>query len=154
MSYCYKKQTLCTLFSTDVDPLCGQVVRVPGYGSRDPGFDFRHYQIFWEVVGLERGPRSLVIITEELLEWKSSGSRPRKSRLTAVGIRCTDHAAPSIRKSGHWVLRQAAVTWPVQFPCGIKLHSLVSVLMCLVGVLNGNNVISFYRYIPEYSLAF
>jgi hypothetical protein len=25
------------------------------------GFDFRHYQIFWEVVGLERGPLSLVV---------------------------------------------------------------------------------------------
>jgi hypothetical protein len=30
--------------------------------------------IFWEVVGLERGPLSLVRITEELLEWKSCGS--------------------------------------------------------------------------------
>jgi hypothetical protein len=29
-------------------------------------------------------------ITEELLEWKSSGSRKR--RLTAVGIRCVEHA--------------------------------------------------------------
>jgi hypothetical protein len=40
--------------------LCGLVVRVPGYRSRDPGFDSRLYQIFWEVVGLERGPLSLV----------------------------------------------------------------------------------------------
>jgi hypothetical protein len=39
-----------------------------------------------------------VSITEELLEWKSSGSGSRKSRLTAVGIRCADHATPSIRK--------------------------------------------------------
>jgi hypothetical protein len=31
-------------------------------------------QIFWEVVDLERGPLSLVSITEELFEWKSSGS--------------------------------------------------------------------------------
>jgi hypothetical protein len=36
--------------------------------------DSRRYQIFWEVVGLERGPLSLVITTEELLERKSSGS--------------------------------------------------------------------------------
>jgi hypothetical protein len=28
----------------------------------------------WELVGLERGPLSLVGITEELSEWKSSGS--------------------------------------------------------------------------------
>jgi hypothetical protein len=28
------------------------------------------YQIFWEVLSLERGPLSLVRIIEELLEWK------------------------------------------------------------------------------------
>jgi hypothetical protein len=39
-----------------------------------PGFDTWHNQIFWEVVGLERGPLSLVSTTEELLERKSSGS--------------------------------------------------------------------------------
>jgi hypothetical protein len=39
-----------------------------------PGFDSRHYHILWEVVGLERGPPSLVSTTEELLEIKSSGS--------------------------------------------------------------------------------
>jgi hypothetical protein len=35
---------------------------------------------------LERVTLSLVRITEELLEWKSSGFWSRKSRLTAVGI--------------------------------------------------------------------
>jgi hypothetical protein len=41
---------------------------------RRPGFDSRHYQIFWKkkkkktVVGLERGPLNLVRTTEELLE--------------------------------------------------------------------------------------
>jgi hypothetical protein len=56
------------------DRLCGLVVRVPGYRSRGPRFDFRRYQIFREVVGLKRGPLSLMRIIEELLEWKSSGS--------------------------------------------------------------------------------
>jgi hypothetical protein len=37
------------------DRLCGLVVRVHGYRSRGPGFDSRRYQIFWEVVSLERG---------------------------------------------------------------------------------------------------
>jgi hypothetical protein len=43
---------------------------------RRPGFDSRHYQIFCgekkkkNVVGLERGPLSLVITTEELLDRK------------------------------------------------------------------------------------
>jgi hypothetical protein len=41
---------------------------------RRPGFHSRRYQIFWEVVGLEQGPLSLVSIIEELLERKSSGS--------------------------------------------------------------------------------
>jgi hypothetical protein len=49
------------------------VVRVSGYRSRGPGFDFRRYQIFREVEGLERGPLSLVSIIEELLGRKSSG---------------------------------------------------------------------------------
>jgi hypothetical protein len=57
------------------------VVRVTGYRSRGPGFDSRRYQMFWEVVGLERGPLSLVSITEELLERKSSGSGSRKPRI-------------------------------------------------------------------------
>jgi hypothetical protein len=38
------------------------------------GFDSRLYQIFWQVVGLERGPLSLVSTTEELLVRKYSGS--------------------------------------------------------------------------------
>jgi hypothetical protein len=54
--------------------LCGLVVRVPSYRSKGPGFDSLRYQIFWEVVGLERGPLSLVRITEELLEPKSGDS--------------------------------------------------------------------------------
>jgi hypothetical protein len=47
--------------------LCGLVVR-------GPGFDSRRYQIFWEVVGLVRGPLSLLSTTQELLGRKSSGS--------------------------------------------------------------------------------
>jgi hypothetical protein len=38
------------------------------------GIYSRRYQIFWQVVGLERGPLSLVSTIEELLERKSSGS--------------------------------------------------------------------------------
>jgi hypothetical protein len=37
------------------------------------GFDSRRYQIFREVVGLERGPLSLLSMIEELLERNSSG---------------------------------------------------------------------------------
>jgi hypothetical protein len=48
--------------------------RVPSYRSRGPRFDSQHYQIFWEAVGLERGPPRLVSTTEELLATKSSSS--------------------------------------------------------------------------------
>jgi hypothetical protein len=33
----------------------------------------------------------------------------RKPALTVVGIRCADHATPSIGKSWHYLCRQAAV---------------------------------------------
>jgi hypothetical protein len=82
------------------DRLCGLVIRVLGYRTRGPAFDYRRYQIFLEVAGLERGPPSLVRITEELLEWKSSGSGSRIPTLTTVKIRCVDHATPSIAKFG------------------------------------------------------
>jgi hypothetical protein len=49
------------------------VVRVAGYRSGGPGFDFRELQEK-KVVGLERGPLSLVSTTEELLRRNSSGS--------------------------------------------------------------------------------
>jgi hypothetical protein len=63
-----------------------------------PGFDSRRYQIFWEVVGLERGPISLVSTTEELLGRKGSGSG-LETEITEVGIRHVGHVAPSIHKS-------------------------------------------------------
>ena len=50
------------------DRLCGLVVRVSGYRYRGLGFYSRRYQIFWVIVGLERGPLSLVRSIEELLE--------------------------------------------------------------------------------------
>jgi hypothetical protein len=51
-----------------LDRLCGLVVRVLDYRSRDPEFDSRALQK--KVVGLERGPLSLVSTTEELLDRK------------------------------------------------------------------------------------
>jgi hypothetical protein len=57
-----------------IDRLCGLVIRVPGYRSRGPGFDSHRYQIFWEVVGLEKGPLNLVSTIEELLGRNNSGS--------------------------------------------------------------------------------
>jgi hypothetical protein len=49
-------------------------------------------------VGLEQGPLSLVSITEELLEWNTSGSGSRELRLPAMGILRADHATSSVCK--------------------------------------------------------
>jgi hypothetical protein len=57
-----------------MDRFCGLVVKSSWLQIQRPGFDSRRYQIFWEAVGLEQGPLSLVSTTEELLERKSSGS--------------------------------------------------------------------------------
>jgi hypothetical protein len=100
-------ETLCFL-------LTASVIRVPGYKYGGLGFDSRHYQIFWEVVGLERGPLSLVSTIEELL------GRNRKYTLT------TWH--PSIRKSWHELgdkggrsvgilLSRTKAKWIVSFVC-------------------------------------
>jgi hypothetical protein len=65
----------------------------------------------WEVVGLERGPLSLVSTIVELLQRKSSGSG-LETEITAVGIRRADHATllypqkltlTSPTNSGHFV---------------------------------------------------
>ena len=62
------RSTILKTVSTATDRLYGLVVRDSGYRYRDLGFDSRRYQIFWVVMGLERGPLSLVMSIEELLE--------------------------------------------------------------------------------------
>jgi hypothetical protein len=88
------------MFITFFDRLCGLVIRVSGYRSRGPGFESRRHHIFWEVVGLERGPLSLVSTMESYLE-EIVAAPVYKTENTALGIRCADHVTPSIRKSWH-----------------------------------------------------
>jgi hypothetical protein len=59
------------LHNGDVLCLCGQGFWLQ---IQKCGFDSRRYQIFWEVVGLERGPLSLVITIQEPFERNSRGS--------------------------------------------------------------------------------
>jgi hypothetical protein len=89
------------------DRLCGLVVRVPGYRSRGPGFDSRRYPIFWEVVGLEWGPLSLLSTTEELLG------------RNGVENREYGHGDP-LNKSWHQLRRQVAVARLAYFTCGLR----------------------------------
>jgi hypothetical protein len=66
--------------------------------ATDPEVRVRfRYQIFWNVVCLERGPLSLESTTEELIGRNSSGSS-LESREYVLGIRYADHVAPSIHK--------------------------------------------------------
>jgi hypothetical protein len=61
------------LFQRSYDRLCGLVVWVPGYRSRGRG-SIPGATGFYEILGLERSPLSLVSTTEEVLERKSSSS--------------------------------------------------------------------------------
>jgi hypothetical protein len=88
--------------------LCGLVVRVSGYRSRGPGSIHGAAKFFWEVVGLERGPLSLVSTIGELLRRKSSGSSV-ENREYGLEIRYADHVAPSISKRLQELRRQAGV---------------------------------------------
>jgi hypothetical protein len=76
------------------DRLCGQSSWLQ---IRRLGFDSRYYQKK-KVLGLERGPLSLVSTTEELLDRKVAAP-VYKTENTAVGIRHADNVAPSIRNS-------------------------------------------------------
>jgi hypothetical protein len=53
---------------TIIDRLCGPVVKSSWLQIRRPGFNSRHYQK--KIVGLERGPLTLMSTTEELLDRK------------------------------------------------------------------------------------
>jgi hypothetical protein len=67
------------------------------------------YQLFWEVVGMERGQLSLVRVIEELLEWKSSGSG-QENRINGPGICCADHANPlSARVATNFAARRRSL---------------------------------------------
>jgi hypothetical protein len=68
------------------------------------GFDFRRYQIFWEIIGLEGGPLSLVNSIEELLRRKSSGS--------GLEIREYGHRDPSRWPRGTLYPQKLALTSP------------------------------------------
>jgi hypothetical protein len=139
------------LYPQFYDRLCGRVVRVPGYRSRGTGLDSRSYQIFWEVMGLERGPLSLVRTTEELLEWKSSGSRqenringrgdplrwprdtlyPQKLALTSPTSGGRSVGIVRLRTKGHGVFLSAILfSHEVYRGCVVSPHFMLETIPC------------------------
>jgi hypothetical protein len=62
------------------------------------GFDSRRNQIFWDVLGLERGPLSLVSTIEELLGRKGSSCGVENRDYGRRGSAALTTRQPSIRK--------------------------------------------------------
>jgi hypothetical protein len=121
-SWLQKGYVLCFLWGTNWIYLCYVEESSPplmssGQSSwlkiQRSGFDSRRYQIFWEVVGLERGPLSLVNTIEELLERKSSGCG-LKSR--EYGLR-----DPSLRPLGTLYPQKLALTSPRISGCSVGI---------------------------------
>jgi hypothetical protein len=82
-SWLHNGDVLCFLWSTNWIYICYvEESRLPQWFSGQSSwlqiqrslFDSRRCQIFWEVVGLERGPLNLMSTIEKLLERKNSGS--------------------------------------------------------------------------------
>jgi hypothetical protein len=97
------------------------------------GFDSRRYQVFWVVVGLERGPLSLVSTTEELLERKSNG--------LCLEIREYGRRDPSRWPRGALYPQKLALTWPTSGGRSIgivrsRTQATEFVVLCVLGCLH------------------
>jgi hypothetical protein len=124
------------------------------------GFNFRLYEIFGEVVGLERGALSLASTTEELLDRKSSGFGleireygrvdqlgwprdtlyPQKSALTSptsgsqsVGI------VRSLIKATEFCLSVYLCTYTLNFWSDLSIFTKLSVNVMSLDVITNNN---------------
>jgi hypothetical protein len=102
--------SLLVQWEFDSDRLCGLVVWVLGYRSGGPGSIPGTTRK--KIMGLKRGPLSLVSTTEELLDRKVAAP-VYKIENTAVGIRHADHVAPSIRKKvgNHFADKRRSLGW-------------------------------------------
>jgi hypothetical protein len=88
-------------------------VTLSGYRSRGLGSIPDATRFLWEVLGLERGPLSLVSIIEKLLERKSSGS----------GLESREYGRkdPSCWPRGTLYRQQLALTLPTSGGCSVDM---------------------------------
>jgi hypothetical protein len=97
--------------------------------------DSRRYQIFWEVVGLKRGPLSLVSTIEELLGRNSSGS--------GLENREYSHRDPSHWPRNTLYPQKLALSSPASggLSAGIvrSWTKATEVIFCLFYVMTGSN---------------
>jgi hypothetical protein len=68
------------------EPSSKLIDRIMSSNIRGPGFDSRRYQIFLSSSGSGTGSTQPREQFEEVLEWKSSGSRSRKPKLQSEGF--------------------------------------------------------------------
>jgi hypothetical protein len=112
-SWLHNGDVLCFLWGTNCIYICYVEERRPPLWSngqsswlqiQSSGFESWSYQIFWKVVGLERGLLSLVSTIEELLGRKSSGS----------GLETRDYGRrdPSRSPRGTLYPQTLALAWP------------------------------------------
>jgi hypothetical protein len=74
------------------------------------GFDPRHYQILWELVGLERVHSALWLQLRSYLKEKVAAPVMKNENTVIGDVRCWLHnPPPSIRESWRWLCRQAVV---------------------------------------------
>jgi hypothetical protein len=105
--------------------ICPTVLTIPGFAWNDQGINNKKITaIFWEVVGLERGPLSLVSTTEEPLG--------RKSGCSGLEIREYGRRGPSRWPRGTLYPHKLALTSPTSggrsvaiFARGLGPRSLV-----------------------------
>jgi hypothetical protein len=102
------------------------------------GFYSWCYQIFWEVVGLEQGPLSLMSTTEELLGKKKSYAQKLAlalptSSCCSVGIVCSRTEATEVLVFFNGLKHIIILTWSLLWYIKITVLYFTSVVYCASG---------------------